>query len=113
MHKLESVQLQSAYAVLGAWRGGSSRDKVYDDLGWEWLSHRRWYRRMSVFYKIVNRQSPKYLTDSITFPDPPWISCFGRQVPTLSSNLLTPIVSRTQTVLSVFSLPVCFHGTGF
>ena len=70
MKKIESVQLQAAYAVTGAWKG-SSRDKLYDDLGWELLSHRRWFRRMSVFYKIVNKQSPGYLVDCITFPDPP------------------------------------------
>ena len=78
MGKIESVQIQAAYAVSGAWKG-TSTTKVYEELGWEWLSQRRWYRRMSVFFKIINNLSPKYLTDCITFPDPPWISVYGRE----------------------------------
>ena len=62
MSKLESVQIQAAYAVSGAWKGTSTK-KVYKELGWEWLTQRRWYRRMTLFYKIVNKISPKYLTD--------------------------------------------------
>ena len=41
MQKLESVQIQAAYAVSGAWKGTSTK-KIYKELGWEWLSQRRW-----------------------------------------------------------------------
>ena len=70
MEKLESVQTQAAYAVAGAWKGSSAK-KVYNELGWEWLTQRRWYPRMTLFYKITHKVSPKYLTDCITYPDPP------------------------------------------
>ena len=104
MQKLESVQIQAAYAVSGAWKG-TSTTKVYNELGWEWLSQRRWYRRMSVFYKIVNNISPKYLTDCIIFPDPPWVSVYGREPPT-SKHLITPFTSRTEKFQSSF-FPSC------
>ena len=41
--KLESTQYSAALAVSGAWHG-TSRQKLYDELGWESLYHRRWYR---------------------------------------------------------------------
>ena len=37
MEKLESVQYSAALAVTGAWKG-TSRDKLYDELGWESLN---------------------------------------------------------------------------
>ena len=49
--KLESTQYSAALAMSGAWRG-TSRQKLYDELGWESLYHRRWYHRMTHFYKL-------------------------------------------------------------
>ena len=40
MEKLEKVQYQAALAITGAWQG-SSRSKIYEELGWENLSDRR------------------------------------------------------------------------
>ncbi len=64
MEKLESVQYSAALAVTGAWRG-TSREKLYAELGWESLSSRRWSRRLTLFYKIMNSLSPAYTTDPI------------------------------------------------
>ena len=94
MQKLESVQTQAVYAVSGAWKG-TSASKIYKELGWEWLTQRRWYRRSTLFYKIVKKISPKYLTDCITYPDPPWISVYGRQLPMVNPHILTPFTPRT------------------
>ena len=52
MNVLESTQYQAALAVTGAWRG-SNTDKMYEELGWESLHHRRNFRRLSMYYKIV------------------------------------------------------------
>ena len=41
--KIESVQYSAALAVTGTWRG-TSREKLYAELGWESLSSRRWSR---------------------------------------------------------------------
>ena len=64
MEKLESVQYSAALAVTGTWRG-ASREKLYTELGWESLSSRRWSRRLTLFYKIVNDLTPVYTKDPI------------------------------------------------
>lgn len=67
MRILESLQYQAALAVTGAWMGTSSR-KIYRELGWETLHHRRWFRRITQFYKIMNGLTPQYLLDPIPVP---------------------------------------------
>ena len=42
---------------------GSSRVKLYQELGLESLQLRRWYRKLCCFYKIYNKQAPDYLTE--------------------------------------------------
>ena len=59
MEKLEAVQYSAALAVTGAWKG-TSREKIYDELGWESLNLRRWSRRLVLFYKIINHLTPDY-----------------------------------------------------
>ena len=48
MSLLEQVQYRVALIVMGCWQG-TSCDKLHDELGWESLDHRRWYRRLSAF----------------------------------------------------------------
>ena len=62
MKRLESMQYTAALSITGAWKG-TSRDKIYHELGWESLSNRRWYRRLALFYKIVNGLTPGYLRE--------------------------------------------------
>ena len=57
--KLESTQYAAALAVSGACRG-TNTDKLFEELGWESLSHRRWYRRLCLFHKIMNNSTPEY-----------------------------------------------------
>ena len=35
--------------------------KIYEELGWETLDHRRMFRRLTLFYKIMNGLTPDYL----------------------------------------------------
>ena len=58
--KVETIQYNAALAITGAIRG-SSREKLYQELGLETLQQRRWYRKLCCFYKILKSQSPKYL----------------------------------------------------
>ena len=51
-------------AVTGAWRG-TNRQKLYEEVGWESLYHRRWYRRLFNFFKVLLSHSPGYLFDEI------------------------------------------------
>ena len=58
--RLEQTRYHTALAVTGAWRG-TNRQKLYDELGWEELYHRRWYRRLCHFYNLRKTGSPGYL----------------------------------------------------
>ena len=60
MEMVEKVQYQAALAVTGAWKG-SSRSKLYEELGWESLSDHRWCRRILQIHKILNNKTPSYL----------------------------------------------------
>ena len=62
--KLESIQYNAALALTGAIRG-SSREKLYQELGLESLQLRQWYRKLCCFYKISNKKAPGYLIDQI------------------------------------------------
>ena len=64
MNSLESVQYQAGLIVSGCWRG-TSRVKLYNELGWESLADRRAFRRFSLFYKIKANETPSYLSDHI------------------------------------------------
>ena len=60
--RIESVQYNAALAITGAIRG-TSRDKLYKELGMESLQNRQWMRRLCYFYKIFTTQLPAYLFD--------------------------------------------------
>ena len=67
MRTLESIQYRAVLAVTGAWKGSSSK-KIYDELGWESLHHRRYFRRITQFFKIMNNLTPQYLVDPVPMP---------------------------------------------
>ena len=58
--KLESIQYKAALAITGAIQG-TSRHRIYAELGLESLKARRWYKRLSCMFKIMNEQAPSYL----------------------------------------------------
>ena len=60
----ESTKYSAVLAVSGAWRG-TNTDKIYEELGWEILYYRRWYRRQCHFYKLQSDQRPLYLCKEI------------------------------------------------
>ena len=62
--KLESVQYKAALAITGAIKG-TSRVKIYLELGLESLKDRRWYKRLCCMFKIMNEGAPKYLSNLI------------------------------------------------
>ena len=62
--KIESVQYRAALAITGAIQG-TSRDKLYHELGLESLKSRRWYKRLSCMFKIMKREAPNYLINLI------------------------------------------------
>ena len=64
MDLIEQVQYKAALIVSGCWQG-TNRDKLYEELGWESLSHRRWHRRLTIYYKITNSLTPSYMNEHI------------------------------------------------
>ena len=62
--KPDSVQYNAALAITGAIRG-TSKNKLYDELGLETLEKRRWYGKLRCFFKIFRYKCPKYLFNII------------------------------------------------
>ena len=62
--KTESLQYNAVLAITGPIRG-TSKEKLYPELGLESVRNRRWLRRMSYLCKIILARSPPYLYDLI------------------------------------------------
>ena len=58
--RIEQTQYSAALAVAGVWRG-TNRQKLYNELGWESLYNRRWYRRLCHFFNLRKTGNPPYL----------------------------------------------------
>ena len=61
---LESVQYEAARICLGAYKR-TPRHLMLKELGWPTLAKRRQYFKLIMFYKIVNGQTPTYLSDLV------------------------------------------------
>ena len=64
--KTKNVQYKACIAITGAIQG-TSRERLYDELGSMSLSKRRWYNKLIFFYKIVNGILRDYLHSCIEF----------------------------------------------
>ena len=62
--KIESAQYDAVLAITGTIRG-TSKEKLYQELGPESLKNRRWLRRMCYLYKNISTKSPPYLYELI------------------------------------------------
>ena len=67
--KLESLQYNACLAITGAIRG-SSREKIYQELGFESLQQRLWYRKLCSSYKVFKNESQLYLFSIIPISNP-------------------------------------------
>lgn len=64
---LESVQIEAGRIITGL-RRTSSRQNLYNELGWETLSNRRQKHKVKLMYKILNKlnnYTPKNLYDMV------------------------------------------------
>ena len=59
-NKIEKAQYDAALAITGTIRG-TSREKLYAEVGIESLKFRRWFKNLACFYKIQPTGLPKYL----------------------------------------------------
>ncbi|MCH2390413.1 MAG: reverse transcriptase family protein, partial [Nitrospinales bacterium] len=64
MELLEKIQYQAGLVISNCWKG-TSRVKLYKELGWESLSQRRVGRRFALYHKILNNHTPMYLKNHI------------------------------------------------
>ena len=62
--KIESVHYKASLAITGAIQG-TSREKIYQELGLEPLKSRRWYKRLCCMYKIMTGKASNYLINLI------------------------------------------------
>ena len=97
INRIESIQYNAALAITGAIRG-TSKERIYNELGLESLEKRRWYRRMCVFWKMVNGYAPSYLTECLPPPQ------FSRN-PTRQD--LFSIVTKNTSYFSKSFFPFC------
>ena len=67
-NKIENIQYKACIAITGAIQG-TSRERLYHELGLESLGDRRWCRKLIFFYKIVNGLAPKYLANYLNTND--------------------------------------------
>ena len=64
MELLEKIQYQAGLIISNCWKG-TSRVKLYKELGWESLSQRRTGRRFALYHKILNNFTPAYLKNHL------------------------------------------------
>ena len=57
--KIESFQYNACLAITGAVRG-TSKERLYMELGLESLQYCCWYRKLCYLYKIIVNKSPNY-----------------------------------------------------
>ena len=62
--KLELTQYKAALAIIGAVQKSSS-EKLYQDLGLEFLQSGSWFRKLCQFHKISKNKSLRYLFNII------------------------------------------------
>ena len=60
----KSLQYNAALAITGAIKG-SSKEKQYQELGFESLNNRRWMRKLSYICKVMSSKQPSCLYDML------------------------------------------------
>ena len=76
----EGIQYSAAPAIIGA-ICGTSEEKLFEELVLESLQHKRWYRKLCCFYKILKDQYPKYLFNIIPKLNTPYSTRTANSIP--------------------------------
>ena len=84
-NKLESVQYNAALAITGAIRG-SSREKLYQELGLESLKSRQWYRKLCLFFELKKNKHFSYLFGMIPKVLSTWITRNHNSIPLFNAK---------------------------
>ena len=97
--KMESIQYNACLAITGAIRG-TSREKIYQELGLESLQLRPWYRKLCLFYKVFKNQHPKYLFNLIPVRSTPYATITMGNI---------PLIKTTHKLFKNCFFPVCYY----
>ena len=91
-YKIESLQYNAALAITGAIRG-PSKEKLYQEVSFEYLSSRRWLRKLCLFYKIVVNKSPNLYN---------YVSTVNQSYQTRSGDKFLHMCCRTEYLANSF-----------
>ena len=101
-NKVERVHYRACLAITSAIQG-TSREKLYDELGLHSLAKRRWRSKLIFFYKIVNKLLPDYLYSYLEFP-----SQNDYHLRSASTSVIRAYRSRTKSFKKSF-FPYCIN----
>ena len=65
---------------------GTSREKIYHELGLDSLQLRRWYRKLCLFYKVFKKEHPKYLFNPIPVRSTPYATRTVGNIPLIKTK---------------------------
>ena len=82
---IESTQYNVALAIRGALRG-TSREKLYQELGFESLQQRCWWRKLCCLFKIIINQSSRYLFQWVPSPNMRYFVQNSKNIPQLCAK---------------------------
>ena len=101
-NKFEKVQYKACLAITGAIQG-TSRQKIFDELGLDTLIERRWRSKLTFLYKIVSGLLPEYLYSYLKFP-----SQENYPLRSASTTKINPTPSRSKAFRKLF-FPCCIN----
>ena len=96
--KLEKIQYNACIVKTGAIRG-SSKEKIYQELGLEFLESRRGFRKLCFFFKILKNKSPGYLLRIIPQRKPSYITRNSDEIPLFKTKLIFTKIRFFQVLL--------------
>ena len=83
--KMESIQYNVCLAITGAIRS-TSREKICQELGLEYLQLRCRYRKLCLFYKVFKTEHPEYLFNLIPVRSTPYATRTAGNIPLIKTN---------------------------
>ena len=63
--KIRNFSVKASLAITGAIKR-TSKEKLYQKLGFASLQHRRWFRKLCTFHKTFKNQYPRYVYELLT-----------------------------------------------
>ena len=92
-NRIESAQYSAALAKTRTIKG-TSKEKLFQELGPETMNEMRWFRRLFCFYKILSNQAPAYLYSLLSPP--------SRHYNTRNYSKIRQMFCRTETFSNFF-----------